>query len=261
MRIVRINILMSFLGVFCFTVTGLTYGQRLMAGKMSEDRIKSRLWININNGKGGFKQMAIAYVPGATTGHDRLFDSQVFSSSDVIIYTINGDYKYSVEGRPYTILDKNETIPMGYVAEADEEYQISIDRFDGNFDKKEIFINDKEKDSIHNLSEQAYVFESLKGTNDVRFELMIRDKQTLGVADYNSTNFSVIAGVDKLTIVSGSEKINNVEIISVLGTTLWDEKYNSATTIEINGIVSKRQVLIVRVLLENGFYKAKKVLF
>lgn len=258
---IAINYLKRHLVLLTLLLVSYSFGQNQSVEKVSADRIKSRLYININNGKGGFKQMGLAYVPGATTGHDRLFDSQIFASSNVIIYSINGDYKYGLEGRPYTILDNNETIPLGYVAEADEAYQISIDRFDGNFDKKEIFLHDKEKDSIHNLSEQAYVFDSLKGIHDERFEVMIRDKAILGMVEYNATSFSVVLVQDKLVLLSDVDGIDQVEIISVLGVKIWDKKYNSVAKVEIDDLIRKNQILVVRVLFENGMYRAKKVLF
>lgn len=228
------------------------------------ERIKSRLYLNINNGKGAFRQMGLAYVPGATDGRDRLFDSELYTTSDASIYTINGNTKYAIEGRPYQSLDKNETIPLGYNSKNEDEFQISIDRFDGNFDAKEIFLRDIQKDSLHNLSERPYVFGTNSGEYNDRFELVMKDKERLVEESAETAEeFPLIVAVkdDKIVVNKMKEKITKVEVHSLLGKLLYTGAVDSISVTEIEGLKRNDQVIIVTVYYEDGFKEHKKVLY
>lgn len=227
------------------------------------DRVKSRIYLNINNGKGDFKQMGIAYVPGGTKGHDRLFDSELYSSSKANLYTVNNSRKYSIEGRPYKSLNENETIPLGYNSENEDDFQISIDRFDGNFDAKEIFLRDIKKDTLHNLSDRPYIFSTLSGTYDDRFELVIKDKERLIEDIEPTTSNPLIVAVksDKIIVTKSNEKITKIEIHSLLGKKLHTEEVDLLSTTTIEGLKRNDQIVIVTVFYEDGYKEHKKVLY
>lgn len=128
-----------------------------------------RVWLNLTNSQGLFKQILIAYVTGATNGYDHKYDAPTMDANKYAdFYSINESNKFVIQGRAVPF-DSSDTIPLGYRSEIAGKLTISIDHTDGDLDVLNIYLEDKETSSTHNLKSGSYTFSTLTGTFTDRF--------------------------------------------------------------------------------------------
>jgi hypothetical protein len=133
---------------------------------------KNRVWLNLANAEGAFKQLLVGYITGATNGWDKLFDSVTIDSNPYIdFYSINGGKNLTIQGRalPFVIADE---VPLGYKTNITGTFEISIDHFDGFFVNQDIFLKDNLTGVIHNLKNGDYSFTTDIGRFNDRFVLL-----------------------------------------------------------------------------------------
>lgn len=130
---------------------------------------KHRVWLNLTNTEGLFKQILIAYVEGATNGWDHGYDAITMDANRYAdFYTINEGQKLAIQGRalPFTLSD---IVALGYRSAIAGELTISIDHADGNLINQNIYVEDKKTGAMHNLRKGSYTFSSSVGTFTERF--------------------------------------------------------------------------------------------
>jgi hypothetical protein len=136
---------------------------------------RHRIWLNLTNAGGAFKQLLVGYVTGATNGFDKLYDGTTIDSNPYIdFYSINGGKNLTIQGRalPFVITDE---VPLGYKANIAGAFNISIDHVDGIFLTQDIFLKDLTTGGIHNLKNGAYSFTTEIGRFNDRFLLLYVD--------------------------------------------------------------------------------------
>ena len=136
---------------------------------------RHRIWLNLTNAGGAFKQLLVGYVTGATNGFDKLYDGTTIDSNPYIdFYSINGGKNLTIQGRglPFVITDE---VPLGYKANIAGAFTISIDHVDGLFGTQDIFLKDLTTGGIHNLKNGAYSFTTEIGRFNDRFLLLYVD--------------------------------------------------------------------------------------
>ncbi|MDP5198212.1 GEVED domain-containing protein [Flavobacterium sp. DG2-3] len=227
---------------------------------------KNRLWLNIANTQGAFKQMLIGYIDGATNSNDLSYDATTMNSnSSVDFYSINESKRLTIQGRALPF-DNTEVIPLGYKstvdATGDRNFTISIDHADGFFDTQEIYLEDKATGKIIDLRKENYTFFSAAGTNTTRFALRYTNK-TLGTGDFENLENTVLVSVkDKaVKITSSKETIKEVNIYNVGAQLLYSNDKVNASELQTTNLHSSDQVILVKITLENGHTFTKKVIF
>jgi hypothetical protein len=142
---------------------------------------KHRVWLNMTNTEGAFKQTLVGYVTGATSGYDSAFDGDSFDGNPYIdFYSVNEDRNLVIQGRPVPF-DTNDKVPMGYKTTIDGTFAISIDQVDGVLASQDVYIEDKVTHDIHNLKKGSYSFTTAKGTFNDRFVLRYTDNAVVVV--------------------------------------------------------------------------------
>lgn len=119
---------------------------------------KHRIWLNLTNAGGAFKQLLVGYITGATNGWDRLYDSSTIDSNPYIdFYSVNSDKNLTIQGRALPFVNTDE-VPLGYRTAVAGQFSISIDHVDGLFlsTSQDIFLKDLTTGTIHNLRNGAY---------------------------------------------------------------------------------------------------------
>jgi hypothetical protein len=143
--------------------------------------VKHRVWLNLANDKGAFKQTLVGYVTGATLGNDAAFDGESFDGNKYIdFYSINDNKNLVIQGRALPF-DKTDKVLLGYKTTVEGTFAISIDKVDGVLENQTVFIEDKVANVIHNLKKGAYSFSTLKGVFDDRFVLRYTDNSVVVV--------------------------------------------------------------------------------
>ena len=223
---------------------------------------KNRLWLNFANTEGAFKQALIGYLDGATNEKDYNYDGPTISGNAYVdFYSINNTDKLTIQGRALPF-DDSDLVPLGYVSKIVGDFTISIDEADGFFDTQAVYLEDKNTGKITDLRAENYTFTTQKGTFDDRFVLRYTNK-TLGTGDFENIDNGLLVSVkDKaIKVTSAKEAIKEVTIFDINGKLLYDKKKVSSSELLISSLQAANQVLLVKVILENGFTTTKKVVF
>ncbi|MBG6060776.1 hypothetical protein IWX83_000548 [Flavobacterium sp. CG_9.1] len=221
-----------------------------------------RVWLNLTNTQGAFKQLLVGYITAATNAYDPSFDGVSFNGNEFIdFYSITGDETLTIQGRALPF-DENDVVPLGYSSAIEGGFTISIDEVDGLFTSQNIFLEDKLNGSVHDLKKSGYTFETKIGTFDDRLVLRYTDK-TLGVADLDQLEDQVIISKDKneLKIKSANETIKRVTIFDLLGKKVFDKEALDETEFRSSNVSLFKQTGIVKVTLATGQVISKKVAF
>lgn len=221
---------------------------------------RSRIWLNISNTQGAFKQTLVGYVQNATNELDRDFDGTTLNAGNVVnFYSLCQDQMLAIQGRALPF-DENDTIPLGYSSTLAGQFNISLENFDGVFNGLTgIYLEDNQLNLIHNLKTAPYTFTTQTGTFNSRFVLRFTD-QTLGNSDFNEEVDWVMSSQNKqLTLFSARENIVSVTVYDLLGRSLLFAK-DIHQTIYQTAPIRNQQTLIVKVTFENGVTETRKVI-
>ncbi len=220
---------------------------------------KHRVWLNLSNQKGVFKQILVGYSTGATNGKDALFDGVSLDSNEWLdFYSENEGFKNTIQARALPF-DSTDSVPIGYRTKLEGDYSIRLENFDGLFTNQNLFLEDKQEARIHDLKKGEYTFSTAKGTFDNRFVLRYQIKSTVP----EETNAEVQIGThnNQIQISSFKDKFNQVFLYSLEGKQLYLANKLETKTHFIDAALWKAKVLIVQITLETGEKISRKVLF
>ena len=223
---------------------------------------RNRVWLNIKNAQGAFKQLLVGYIQGATNGFDFNYDAPTIgANTSVDFYSINEEKKLTIQGRGLPF-ENTDVVPLGYKSTIEGDFTISIDHADGFFDQQEVYLEDKTTGKTTNLRNENYTFSTLAGTFADRFVLRYTNK-TLGTGDFENIEDSVLISVKNkvVSITSSKETIKDVNIFNVGAQLMYSKNKVNSSELQINNLHSSDQVLLVKVTLENGSTVSKKVIF
>jgi hypothetical protein len=228
----------------------------------NKEVVKDRVWLSLQNDLGMFSQQLIGYIPETTLGFDRAYDGlRGKAQTFVHFYSIIEGEEYKIQSRGN--FDINDRVPLGYQSEYAGEFKIKIDGIEGilNTLDANVYLEDKELNVIHNLKESDYTFTTTVGKFDNRFVLLYAN-QVLGNTDFNDIQKSVFVFTsnDQIEISSPSKLIKEYEIHDVLGRRL-DVKNNINKNTTTSSIAKNNQTLIVKIVLENGQWLIRKIIF
>lgn len=239
--------------------------------RMSNASKPNRIWLEIINDTGSSIQTLVGYDKDATLEKDRMFDAKINLDSNLNIYSLIDTESQVIQGRPMPF-DKNDRVPLGVVipakpsnsAPSASTYKIGIAFVDGLFQKEnqDIFLEDKLLNTIHDLRKEPYIFTSIVGRFDDRFVLRYTNR-SLGINDFNALDNSIVVatGNTQIKIKSHSENIKNIMVYDVLGREIYKKSNINNKEFSIREIKPSQQILIVKIVLENGQIISKKITF
>jgi hypothetical protein len=233
-------------------------GRTAKTGKLE----KHRLWLNMTNTAGAFKQTLIGYAEGATNNFDDNFDGLTFDGNSYLdLYSINGSDNLTIQGRALPFVD-TDLVPLGYRSTVAGSFTIAINQADGVLANQRVYLEDKQTNTINDLTAQNYTFSTTVGTFNNRFVLRYTNK-TLGTGDFETVENSVtVVSQDKTIVISSpKENIDKVFIYNVSGKQLFKKQSVGNLELSIQHLPFAQQVLLVKVVLENGYTTTKKLIF
>ncbi|MGL3001848.1 DUF7507 domain-containing protein [Flavobacterium sp. RSSB_23] len=223
---------------------------------------KNRVWLNLTNSSGAFKQLLVGYITGATNDWDNLYDGPTFDGQEFVdFYSVNQGKNLTIQGRALPFVD-TDVVPLGYRSTIAGSFDISIDNRDGALAGQEIWLEDKKTNTLHELSKGNYTFTAINGVENDRFVLKYTNK-TLGTDDNEVADNSLIVSVKnkKITLTSSAEAITQVQIFDLLGRKVYDKSKINAQEWSISNLSSSEQTLIVKTTLANGAISNKKIIY
>jgi hypothetical protein len=223
---------------------------------------KNRIWLNMTNTGGAYKQVLVGYIEGASNNWDLNYDAVTINGNSYIdFYSINNTSKLTIQGRALPF-DTTDRVPLGYKTTIAGEFTIAIDHADGILSNQAVYLEDKLTSAVQDLRIGNYTFTTATGTFADRFTISYT-KKTLGTGDFEDLENSVLVSVkDKLIkVTSVKETISEVKIYDISGSLLYHKKKVGSNELQIQNLPSANQVLLVKVILENGYSTTKKIIF
>jgi trimeric autotransporter adhesin len=221
---------------------------------------KHRIWLNLGDANVSYSQMLLGYMNGATESFDRGIDGKVFDTSKTVLYTIINDEAYTIQGRALPF-NEEDIVPLGINITTAGSYTISLENVDGLFVSQDVYIKDKQTGFMHNIKQGDYLFTSQAGTFNDRFEIVYKKAVKNNDNLENLNNVNVYASNGILSINTSDNKIKTVEIYDVLGKIIYTKQNINQLEYDITNLTVKGQLLVVKIILNNGTQMTKKVLF
>jgi hypothetical protein len=223
---------------------------------------KHRLWLDLTNTQGAFKQTLIGYLTDASNEYDSLFDGMSLDGNEFVdFYSVNQDKNLVIQGRALPF-DENDEVPLGYKTKIEGDFTIKIDQTDGLLNNQNVFIEDKLTNTLFDLKKGNYTFNTKTGTFNDRFVLRYTDK-TLGNKELViGENQVLVSNKNKQIIINSiSETIDKVTVYDLFGRQLFKKNKVNNNELRISNLSPSQQTLVIKVSLQNGQTIAKKIIY
>ncbi|WP_422722168.1 beta strand repeat-containing protein [Flavobacterium sp.] len=220
---------------------------------------KSRIWLDVFNSNGLYKQLLIGYLDGATNDFDTSYDGPVMDASNpIMFYSILNDKKLGIQGRALPFSD-NDEIPLGYKTTVAGDYEIKLSSFDGFFNDQEVFLKDTLKNQLFNLKSGNYHFSTSEGIFEDRFKVLFTNS-TFSTSNFSTASSSLIAYKNGTTIAIKFEgsKINAIEVYDIQGRLLNGYKNLNLSEFQFNAPY-ENQILVIKVITTDNSYFYRKI--
>ena len=207
--------------------------------KTAKEIEKHRVWLNLTNTKGAFKQTLVGYITDATNEYDSRFDGQTLDGNQFVdFYSINENKNLVIQGRALPFNEKDE-VALGFKSAIDGTFDISIDEVDGLLTNQTVFLEDKLTNTVFDLKSGNYTFKTTAGTFNDRFVLKYQNaNKTLNVDEMDkadgilvlySNNYKTLIVQNKIVDAT----VNSVSLFNMAGQSIavwnfkeWEEQTN-----------------------------------
>lgn len=223
---------------------------------------KNRIWLNLTNEEGAFKQTLIGYITGATNDYEGSFDGVSYDGNQYVdFYSINQELNLSIQGRALPFQQKDSVV-LGYKTTIAGNFKINIDHVDGSMVSQKVFLEDKTTQVLHDLKE-PYTFTTEKGIFNNRFVLRYEDKNAVieDIVDVAVEGVLISSKNKIITIDTTDEIIKTIYVYDFSGRLVYSDTDVNETATSISNLSNAAQALIVKVELENGKKSVKKIIY
>ncbi|MDG5489952.1 CUB domain-containing protein [Psychroserpens sp. SPM9] len=222
---------------------------------------KHRIWLDLLSPNNTTNTLLVGYVANASNDFDRQYDGYDFSSGDNSgFYSILNDESLSIQGRALPFSEE-DTVPLGLIANETGSHTIAINTLDGLFlnEDQNIYIEDTELNSIHNIKMSPYTFTIDAGIHNDRFILRYTN-QTLNVNTFDTNDILITAPKgDYIKVTTGIGTINTVAVYDIVGKVIFASKNINLSEFVYEESRLSAGAYIVKVELTNGKQKIQKV--
>jgi trimeric autotransporter adhesin len=228
---------------------------------------KDRLWLNLSrpaskigtiNIKEVFSQALIGYTADATSGVD-MYDAKYINDSNTALTSSINDEGYTIQGRP--AFDATDVVALNFINDADVDYTIALDHFDGVFAAgQDVYLVDSKTGAETDLKTGSYTFAATAGVDNTRFSLKYQKTLKVDAPALNENSVSVYTKSGTLYVNSVAVAINTISVYDVEGRLIADQKNVKSTTAILPNLKARNQVLIVKIVGEDNKQVTKKVL-
>ena len=228
----------------------------------SSDRERHRVWLNLINNQGAFKQILVGYIQDATNQMDNYYDSEIAEAGNTIsLYTMVADKKLAIQGRSLPF-QENDTVPLGFRITNAGNYAIQLADFDGLFESElPIYIEDKLLDITHNIRESNYSFDTDIGVVEDRFLLKFQN-ETLNIPTNSLTDLLVFKKQNNIEIMaSANVTLDEVKVFDMRGRLITSLSKINAATATLTNLNIANQVVLVQITDVDGNVVTKKLIY
>ena len=222
---------------------------------------KHRVWLEVFNNEGAYKQALVGYIENATNAFDK-YDGKVFDiGNPVLLYTMVENEKLGIQARTLPF-DVNDTVSLGFKSTSNGSFEIRLSDFDGLFENQNVYLEDLYLNTIHDLKQSNYSFVTTEGTFENRFVLRFTNSTLHSDQNIFNDNSVIIYKENKDIIVSSSNvDIDSLVIYDVRGRQLFSEDKINKNEFVVSNLNSSQQVLIVTATSVDGQKITKKIIY
>ena len=186
----------------------------------------------------------------------------VEAGNPVNLYSIQDAGHYVIQGRALPF-DINDLVPLGVRFNYAGGYEITLSAFDGLFTHQEVYLEDKLLNLVHNLTAGGYSFTTEAGTFEDRFVLRYTDGTSLGTGAPVFGENTVVVFKDQhgISINTSNVMMSSVKIFDVRGRLIAEKDDVGATTYQFTNLPETQEVLLVKVVSEDGASVTKKLVY
>jgi hypothetical protein len=220
---------------------------------------KNRLWLDISNSEGLYKQLLVGYIEGATNGIDAAFDGASLDiGNPIMIYSIAENTKLGIQGKALPF-NQNDEIAIGYKSTVAGTFEFKLSNFDGLFVDQEVFIEDTVQNVYYNLKNGNYSFVTEIGTFDNRFKLHFTNPTALNTNTVNANSFAVYHSNNQMIVNSGTATMKQLALYDIQGRLIQTYELKNTTEYKFDS-PAKNQVVMLKITTSDDKVFFKKIM-
>ena len=219
---------------------------------------KNRFWIKLIAPTKLENSQLIGYVEGATDDFEQDYDAEAFDNYSDLFYSAIPGKKLLIQGKGQAFTTEDKII-LGANFFQNGTYTIALENAEGIFKGiQDIYLKDKQEGIITNLSKGSYNFNTIKGDNALRFEIIYNPETLLATEGTEKESLLVYRDGSDFVIKSPSKKITEVEVYDASGRLQFTQKPNQ-TLVHIPAEQLIRGVYVLKITQE-GKITTKKII-
>ncbi|WP_396171687.1 T9SS sorting signal type C domain-containing protein [Flavobacterium sp.] len=217
----------------------------------------STLWLNATNDSGAFSQMAVGYNPEASLGVD-LADGKYINDSSFALSSLLDNEEYVIQSRPP--FDPTDEVPLVFKTPTAGIYKIAIDHTEGLFSgNQDIILKDNLTGTETNLKSSDYTFTASAVVDNARFSLKYQKTLAVDAQILDKNLVLVYKNKGSIHIKSAGSAIANVKLYDISGRLIFEKSNVKANETRIESAKFAKQILIVKITLDDKKLINKKV--
>lgn len=205
---------------------------------------KNRFWIEFKSPTNVNNEILIGYIPDATNGYDSDFDTELLAVGNDSFWSVLDNRKLGIQARD-AVFSNDDVVKLGIKASVSGDYTIGITDKEGLFNgNQDVLLKDNYTNTVTNLKETHYVFNTNVGQYEDRFQIIYKPSQTLDTDNSVKKGIQIYKDLQNF-IVSSPDNLDEVSVYDALGRLIFRAKN------------SKKEVLINKANFAEGLYIIK----
>lgn len=218
---------------------------------------KDRYWLRLADANGRYNELLVGYLPGATNDFDEAYDGPINSLSPVKFYSILGNEKLVIQGKPE--FEVTDIIQLDYsLANSTTMLTISLSKKEGIFNTQSIYLHDKKLNFYHDLTQAAYFFYPDNTLN--RFEVVYKlNGSDEDVIEDEEINIQAAILNSEFTVTSNIP-LSKIELFDINGKLISFDELEQNNLVFNKNVYLSTGVYLVNITCINGIKKVVKIL-
>lgn len=232
------------------------------AGEFYQRNTTDRFWLTLTNQDDIVNMILIGYNENAVDHFDLGFDAPLMYLHSDALFSRVEDQRLAINGLQAPF-NRNDVIPIGTNIFSTGRYTIALHNMEGVFLEQEIYLKDKFRNIIHNLSISPYRFKEVEGLHENRFEIIFKRNYISASSTQNllaKNEVKILKKDQSIFVESTLDKIAEIEIFDLRGQSLYSNKKIGQTQFSIPIHLFQQPIIIVNTLTEKGKKHTQKLI-
>ncbi|WP_026914357.1 LamG-like jellyroll fold domain-containing protein [Christiangramia portivictoriae] len=226
-------------------------------GKNSEDD-RAKIRLKFESPAGYHRQILVTRDANTTNGFDIGYDAPLIENNKEDMYWWFADNRFVIQGVPD--FEKEQVLPLAIKTFSEGSFTIKIDSTENWPASKELYLKDKQNDSIHDLLAGSFKGSTTEGEISDRFEIVFFNEMAQEPDPVIIPEEPELPVVDGLVGISYSTfsrnvKISNEDLLKVEKVLIYD--MGGKLIQEFDGLPSEKEIYLGLRPVRSGIYIVK----